>query len=226
MAHLSDAEKGDNLKKKNVSKSKVRTAHCTAHNIVRGKAHFWEAPGCAGLVRCPRGSFSSCRATAFTPSTDILHNWSKKTIMIIFYLQLQLQLADCNGTKRGRVNWIGLDNDRTWVQYKRYKYTDFSIWAFDALIWRYLFSNIVYIIYTSDYCIFEAVLLNCLDVFFSVRHYLALAPNNREGDQSRRGEDAPNFNGSRKFYIQPASTKFSGEREYHKFLLWLLKHLC
>ena len=224
MAHLSDAEKGDNLKKKMWARARYRL-HSTQH-AVRGKAHFWEAPGCAGLVRCPRGSFSSCPSTAFTPSTDILHNWSKKTIMIIFYLQLQLQLADCNGTKRGRVNWIGLDNDRTWVQYKRYKYTDFSIWAFDALIWWYLSSNIVYIIYTSDYCIFEAVLLNCLDVFFSVRHYLALAPNNREGDQSRRGEDAPNFNGSRKFYIQPASTKFSGEREYHKFLLWLLKHLC
>ena len=29
MAHLSDAEKGDNLKKKNVSKSKVRTAQHT-----------------------------------------------------------------------------------------------------------------------------------------------------------------------------------------------------
>ena len=110
MAHLSDAEKGDNLKKKC---EQEQGGHCTPHNSVRGKAHFWEAPGCAGLVLCPGGSFSSCRATAFTPSTDILHNWSKKTIMIIFYLQLQLQLADCNGTKRGRVNWIGLDNDRT-----------------------------------------------------------------------------------------------------------------
>ena len=143
--------------------------------------------------------------------------------MIIFHLQLQLQLADCNGTSKcGRVNWIGLDNDQTWMQYKRYKYTDFSNRAFDALIRWYLFS----IIYTSDYCIFEGVLLNCLDVFFSRPSLSGVGSQQQRGWSIEVGEDAPNFNGSRKFYIQPASTKFSGEREYHKFLLWLPKHLC
>ena len=90
MAYLSDAEKGDNLKKKY---EQEQGAHCTAHNTVRGKAHFWEAPGCAGLAGCPRGSFSSCPATAFTPSTDILHNWSKKTSVIIF--QYTIATATC-----------------------------------------------------------------------------------------------------------------------------------
>ena len=89
MAYLSDAEKGDNLKKY----EQEQGAHCTAHSAVRGKAHFWEAPGCAGLAGCPRGSFSSCPATAFTPSTDILHNWSKKTSMIIF--QSTIATATC-----------------------------------------------------------------------------------------------------------------------------------
>ena len=144
MAYLSDAEKGDNLKKKIWAR-----ARCTLQSTQRcqRKSSFLGSSGLCWTSWLPQGILqflSSYRVHTFYRHSSQLLKENKYDNFSIYNCNCNL-LVVCNGTsKRGRVNWIGLDNNRTWVQCKRYKYTDFRNWAFDALIRWNLFSNIVY----------------------------------------------------------------------------------